>query len=119
MAAAARLARLGHEVTLLERAEHLGGALTTVEHDDFAWDAGPTATLLPAVLRDLFRKSGRQLAQELELVPQEAIREHRIEDNTSAPPRGASRGVQYAAVDALNAGFGQPWRADVVSYADA
>ena len=44
MAAAARLARLNHEVTLLERAAHLGGALTTVEQDDFAWDAGPTTT---------------------------------------------------------------------------
>ena len=53
MAAAARLARLGHEVTLLERAEHLGGALTTVEQDGFAWDAGPTTTLLPAVVRRL------------------------------------------------------------------
>jgi len=27
MAAAARLAKLGHAVTILERAEHLGGAL--------------------------------------------------------------------------------------------
>ena len=42
MAAAARLAKLGHEVTLLERAAHLGGALTTEELDGFAWDAGPT-----------------------------------------------------------------------------
>ena len=59
LATAARLAKLGHEVTLLERLETLGGAVSTVAADGFEWDAGPTSTLLPAVVRDLFRKSGR------------------------------------------------------------
>ena len=35
------------------------------------WDAGPTHTLLPAVVRDLFRKSGRPLERRCELVPLE------------------------------------------------
>src|SRR5687767_4938081 len=65
LASAARLARLGHEVTLVERSATLGGALATVTSDEgFAWDAGPTTTLLPAVVRDLFRKTGRPLERE-------------------------------------------------------
>ncbi|MEJ7834177.1 MAG: FAD-dependent oxidoreductase, partial [Nocardioides sp.] len=82
LASAARLAKLGHEVTLLESSPSLGGALSSVTEGGFTWDAGPTSTLLPAVLRDLFRKSGRPLEAELgdELEPLEVIREHRFED---------------------------------------
>ena len=69
MAAAARLAKLGHEVTLLERSAEARRRPGEVERDGFAWDAGPTSTLLPAVVRDLFRKSGRPLERELEPVP--------------------------------------------------
>ena len=42
LASAARLAKLGHEVTLLERGDDLGGALASVTADGFTWDAGPT-----------------------------------------------------------------------------
>ncbi len=57
MATAVRLAKMGHEVTLLEATDQLGGAIGTVHKGDFAWDTGPNSTLLPAVLRDLFRKA--------------------------------------------------------------
>jgi hypothetical protein len=69
MATAVRLAKIGHAVTLVEAASRMGGAIGTVTKGDFAWDTGPNSTLLPAVLRDLFRKSGRPLERELELVP--------------------------------------------------
>src|SRR5688572_20171244 len=104
MATAARLARLGHQVTLLERSEQLGGALGTVRRGDFAWDAGPTSTLLPAVVRDLFRKSGRPLERELDLQPLDVVREHRFEDGSSVQLPGGSRAAQLAAFDALGAG---------------
>ena len=118
LAAAARLAKLGHEVRLLERLDHLGGAVSTVERDGFAWDAGPTWTLLPAVLRDLFRKSGRPLERELDLVPQELVRGHRFTDGTALDLPGSSRAAQLAAVDVLGAGLGEQWCAYVSSYAD-
>ena len=118
MAVAVRLAKLGHEVTLLERAERLGGALTTVEADGFTWDAGPTHTMLPAVLRDLFRKSGRPLERELELVPLEVLREHRFEDGSSVRLPGGSRAAQIAAVDELGEGLGRRWVDHVASYDD-
>ncbi|HEX5916435.1 MAG TPA: FAD-dependent oxidoreductase [Nocardioides sp.] len=118
MAAAARLARLGHEVTLLERSEQLGGALGTVRHGDFAWDAGPTTTLLPAVVRDLFRKSGRPLERELDLQPLDVVREHRFEDGSSVQLPGGSRAAQLAAFDTLGAGLGRQWVDHVASYGE-
>jgi phytoene dehydrogenase-like protein len=118
MAAAARLAKLGHEVTLLERSAQLGGALTTVEHEGFAWDAGPTSTLLPAVIRDLFRKSGRPLEREVDLQPLDLVREHRFADGTSLRLPGASRAAQLAAVDGLGPGLGQQWVDHVATYGE-
>lgn len=118
MAAAARLAKLGHEVTVLERAEHLGGALTTVEDGDFAWDAGPTTTLLPAVVRDLFRKSGRPLERELDLQPLDVVREHRFADGSSVRLPGGSRAAQVAAFESLGAGLGRQWADHVASYGE-
>lgn len=109
MAAAARLAKLGHEVTLLERLPTLGGALSTVAADGFEWDAGPTYTLLPAVLRDLFRKSGRPLERELELEPLDLVREHWFEDGTVLGLPGHSRAAQLRAFDELGAGLGTRW----------
>jgi phytoene dehydrogenase-like protein len=118
MAGAARLAKLGHEVTLLERSARLGGALSTVEQDGFAWDAGPHATLLPAVARDLFRKSGRPLEKEIgELEPLEVIREHRFADATSLRLPGGSRAAQKAAFDGLDPGLGDTWIRYVDEYA--
>ncbi|RYB95551.1 NAD(P)/FAD-dependent oxidoreductase [Nocardioides oleivorans] len=118
MAAAARLAKLGHDVTLLERSPHLGGALSSVEQDGFTWDAGPTSTLLPAVVRDLFRKSGRPLERELELQPLELVREHRFADDTVLRLPGGSRAAQLAAVDELGPGLGEQWVEHVASYGD-
>ena len=118
MAAAARLAKLGHQVTLLERSPHLGGALTTVERDGFAWDAGPTSTLLPAVVRDLFRKSGRPLEREVDLQPLDVVREHRFADGTSLSLPGGSRAAQLGAFEALGRGLGEQWVEHVASYGD-
>lgn len=109
-AAAARLAKLGHQVTLVERRARLGGAVGFVEQDGFRWDSGPTWTALPAVLRDLFRKSGRPLERELELVPLQPMREHRFEDGSVLPLPSGSRAAQLEAIDgALGAGLGQQW----------
>lgn len=108
MATAARLAKTGHEVTLVERAASLGGALGSISEEGFTWDAGPTYTLLPAVVRDLFRKTGRPLERELELEPLALVREHRFEDDTVlALPTG--RAGQLRAVEELAPGLGQAW----------
>ncbi len=120
MAAAARLAKLGHEVTLLEQSPVLGGALAPISADGFTWDAAPASTLVPAVIRDLFRKSGRPLEAELgvELEPLDPIREHRFEDHTSVRITGGSRAAQLADFDQMGTGLGQQWVAYVDSFAD-
>jgi UDP-galactopyranose mutase len=100
LASAARLAKLGHDVTLVEATDRLGGALGFVERDGFRWDSGPASTLLPAVVRDLFRKSGRPLERELDLVPLDPVQQHRFEDGTTLDLPAGSRGAQHAAVAA-------------------
>lgn len=119
MASAARLAKLGHDVTLVEAAPRLGGALGYVEKDGFRWDAGPTTTLLPAVIRDLFRKSGRPADQEIDLVPVDPIAQHRFTDETVLDLPGGSRAAQVTAIDdALGQGAGGRWAAYVDEFAE-
>jgi len=103
-ASAARLAKQGHDVTVVERLDVLGGAVGFVERGGFRWDAGPTSTALPAVLRDLFRKSGRPLERELDLVPVEPMREHRFADRTVLTMPAGGRGDQH---DAVEEAFGE------------
>ncbi len=115
LAAALRLAKLGHEVTLLEQRE-LGGALAPLTQGDFSWDAA-TYTSVPAVVRDLFRKTGRPLEKELDLVLLDCLREHWFADGSSLvlPP---GRGAQLEAFDTLGPGLGQAWVDHVAAYAD-
>jgi phytoene dehydrogenase-like protein len=120
LASAARLGKIGHEVTLLEAGPRLGGAVGFVEQEGFRWDSGPTSTLLPAVMRDLFRKSGRPLEREVELVPVEPVRQHRFpDDDVVMDLPGGSRGAQIAAVDeAFGSGQGERWAAYVEAFSD-
>lgn len=118
-ATAARLAKLGHRVTLVERLDHVGGALGYVESGGYRWDSGPTSTALPAVLRDLFRKSGRPLERELELVPLDPMREHRFEDGSVLPLPSGSRAGQHDAIEsAFGGGQGDRWLEYTHGFAD-
>ena len=118
-ASAVRLAKLGHEVTLVERLDHVGGAIGFLEQDGYRWDTGPVSTALPAVLRDLFRKSGRPLERELELVRLEPMREHRFEDGSVlAMPSGSRSAQQQAIDDALGEGLGDQWLGYTHGFAD-
>jgi phytoene dehydrogenase-like protein len=66
MAAAARLAKIGHTVDLYERAGVLGGSWAPYElADGVLVDDAPAVLGFPAPWRDLFRKSGRSLEAEL------------------------------------------------------
>jgi phytoene dehydrogenase-like protein len=118
LASAARLAKLGHEVTVLEASGQLGGSLVPMEASGYRWDSAASTTLLPAVIRDLFRKSGRPVERELELVDQPIIREHHFEDGSRVQVPGGSRTAQLSAFDELAPGYGEQWCDYVSSFAD-
>lgn len=110
MAAAARIAKLGHRVTVCERNSYAGGCLRAIEESGFRWDAGPTSTTLPAVVRDLFRKSGRPVERYVDLRLRAPARRHVFEDGSDVDLPTGSRGQQVEAINAgLGAGSGQRW----------
>jgi UDP-galactopyranose mutase len=115
LASALRLAKLGHDVSLVEEGE-LGGVLAPVTAEGFGWDT-VTHTLLPAVVRDLFRKTGRPLERELELTQLDCLREHWFEDGSSLV-LSTGRTDQLESFDSLAAGLGERWLAHVDAYAD-
>jgi UDP-galactopyranose mutase len=118
MAAAARLAKLGHRVTLLEADDELGGSLRPLRHAGFAWDRTATTMTLPAVVRDLFRKSGRPLEAELELHPCTPGRRHVFDDGTVLNLPLGSRGRQHEALESvLGAAAARSWTAHLDSLA--
>lgn len=119
LAAAARLAKLGHRVTLLERNPTAGGALRGVERGGFNWDSGAATTTLPAVLRDLFRKSGRPLESYVDMRLAEPARRHVFADGAVVDLPTGSRAGQTAALDAgLGRGAGRLWTTYVDQQAD-
>lgn len=65
LAAAARLAKLGYRVELLEARDRLGGAWAPRPMGSVTIDDAPAVIGFPAPWRDLFRKSGRPLEAEL------------------------------------------------------
>jgi UDP-galactopyranose mutase len=119
LATAARLAKLGHRVTVCERGDAPGGLLGRLHHDGMAWDATPMQTTIPAVLRDLFRKSGRPLERYVDLELSTPARRHVFADGTTLDLPTGSRGGQLDAVsDTLGAAAGQEWTRFVDGQAD-
>jgi len=68
LSAAARLAAGGHEVTLLERMEKLGGRGVVFERDGFRFDAGPTIITAPWLFDEIWEKAGYRREDDVEFV---------------------------------------------------
>jgi phytoene desaturase len=110
LAAAARLATLGHHVTVCEQSAEVGGKLGWFERDGFAFDTGPSLLTLPAVYRDLFVKTGRPLETEVELEPVDPVCHYRFADGIALDLPNASRSGVTAALDAAFGGTaGADW----------
>ncbi len=65
MAAAIRMAVAGHQVSLFEASQTLGGKLTDTRLQDFRFDNGPSLFTLPELLEELFSLAGRRLSDYL------------------------------------------------------
>jgi UDP-galactopyranose mutase len=109
LSAAARLAKLHHDVVLLESSSRLGGRLLGHQIGETSWQLTPDTVTLPGVLRDLFRKSGRQLERVLDLQPVE-FRRHLFDDKSVLDLPYGDRAAQH---DAITEFFGSdrwsPW----------
>ena len=119
LAAAVRLAKLGHQVTICEQDERLGGALGRVDADGFSWDAGAASTTLPAALRDLFRKSGRPIESLVQLDPITEPRRHLFGDGSVLDlPVGDRAGQLEAWTNLAGEKTAQRWTDLVDSYGE-
>jgi phytoene desaturase len=67
LAAAARLARQGADVELLERGSGPGGRCGQLQVNGFTFDTGPTLLLMPEVLEETFSALGRKSSAYLDL----------------------------------------------------
>jgi phytoene desaturase len=68
LAASLLLARAGFRVKVLERLADVGGRTSTLSHEGFRFDLGPTFFLYPRVLEEIFAAVGRDLHEEVALV---------------------------------------------------
>lgn len=82
LAAAARLAAGGHNVTVCEQAEAIGGKLGRRTRDGFRFDTGPSLLTMPWVFEEHFAATGAPLADTLELEPVEPLASYRFADGT-------------------------------------
>ncbi len=112
LATAARLSVKGHEVTVVEQAETIGGKAGRYERDGFVFDTGPSLFTIPAVYRDLFAKTGRTSLDEaldVQLVDPAFRYEFADGSHTTIPGVGVP-----AAADAMGYSFGlaagRAWR---------
>jgi len=110
LAAAVRLAALGHAVTVVEQAATPGGKAGRLELDGYRFDTGPSLVTMPAVLRDLFAAGGARLEDELELLPVEPVTRYRFPDGSEVE-LSADLDRSHAALEAWSPGAGEDWRA--------
>ena len=69
LALAIRLQSSGIATTVVEARDKPGGRAYVWEREGFTFDAGPTVITDPACLRELWQLSGRDMADDIELMP--------------------------------------------------
>ena len=69
LAAAIRLAAAGHNVTVFEKRERVGGRAYQYDINGFRFDGGPTVLTAPFMFAELFALAGERLEDHVDLVP--------------------------------------------------
>lgn len=69
LGAASRLLSAGHDVTILEKRDKLGGRAYVYEIDGFKFDGGPTVITAPFMFDDIFEAAGKKREDYVEFVP--------------------------------------------------
>ncbi len=121
LAAAARLAARGHQVTVCESTSRAGGALAGWRHEEdggsLDFGIGACTLTLPAAFRDLFIKTARRtkgaaitLEEVVGLEPLDPVRRYVFPDGTQLDLPNASRArLTRSFDDALGSGAGAAW----------
>jgi phytoene desaturase len=109
LAAAARLAALGHRVEVHERAVTHGGKLGVYRRDGFTFDTGPSLLTLPQVFDDLFAATGGP--SDLVLEPVDPVCGYTFADGTRLDLPHDPAAVPAALDAALGPGRGAAWSA--------
>ncbi|MGP3536128.1 phytoene desaturase family protein [Microbacterium sp. RD1] len=119
LATAALLASEGHDVTVCEARDDLGGRAGSWESDGFRFDTGPSWYLMPEVFDHFFALLGTSAAEELDLVPLRPA--YRVFSGEGTAPLDVTSGRQEATAlfDGVEPGAGARLDAYLDSAADA
>jgi phytoene desaturase len=110
------LADFGHDVVVYEQLDRVGGRLRALGPEDDPVELSPDLVTLPAVLRDLFRKTGRPLDKVVDLTLADPAFRYYFPDGTMLELPNTSRaGITRALDSAFGDGAGEAWQ-DVVGY---
>ena len=114
LACAARLATLGHQVTVCEAADEVGGKLGLIEHSvpgvgTFRFDTGPSLVTMPQVFRDLFDDTGGW-PDGLALEPLDPVARYRFADGATFDASSDLDELCSRLDAALIPGSGADWR---------
>lgn len=69
LGAASRLLSAGHDVTILEKRDKLGGRAYVYEKNGFKFDGGPTVITAPFMFDEIFAKAGKNREDYVKFVP--------------------------------------------------
>ncbi|MEP1150986.1 MAG: phytoene desaturase [Balneola sp.] len=69
LGAASRLLSAGHEVTILEKRDKLGGRAYVYEKNGFKFDGGPTVITAPFMFDDIWEAAGKKRSDYVDFVP--------------------------------------------------
>ena len=83
LALAIRLQSAGVETTIVEARDKPGGRAYFWQKDGFTFDAGPTVITDPQALRELWGLTGRDIAEDVELLPVQPFYRLNWRDGTS------------------------------------
>ncbi|MGV9709561.1 phytoene desaturase family protein [Gordonia sp. NPDC003424] len=109
LAAALRLRALGHQVTILEQSDEIGGKLGVLEKDGFVSDTGPSLVTMPHILAELFAAAGTPLDYVLPLTRLDLAARYRFPDGTVLDLPGRLSEIPSALDAALGPGRGAQW----------
>lgn len=104
MMSAARLAKAGHEVSLYEASDRVGGKLHTEWIGKVAFDTGPSLLTLPAVYKDFFQRTGKHLGLLCQIQAVDPSFEYRFNDGTTVNFANLSR---YHTLNNLRTAYGE------------